>query len=631
MTILVGTILSPGGTPITGTLWLQLSQDANLVGGLCGQGAVSAIPPYIFNLSNGTISGPGQGAYVVHGADCLTPSGLTYHMTVTGPGGELVLERDVSISGLSANLGTLASVSPALQVTGSLAGDVTGSPSATMVVGIRGVPVAATAPTAGQALVFGGSSWAPGAGGGGGGGGITSINGDSAVSQTLIAGANVTITDNGGGGHTVAAAGGGGGGPVSTQAPALAVDGGYIVSDAAGANLVINNFQSDLTGISSGGTSTKSLSADFVLFGTRSVKNVYGSGTANIFVNGAGYFVPTSVTAITGSIYVRLADGSAVPALTMFLYNSGTNGTAVTVNTAVGGGWYRCVGTVTNPAGAMYLFGVTVSNTQTTYLAGWQVEAGSSASSWVWGVRGSGDVVSGGYVHGLSGGLFGGPVGMGTNAPNAAADINGVMATRVGTKALSNGLNSNIALPAFTYIRITGPSAAYSLGGFTSPVDGQRVILYNTVGFAMTLVNEDLSSTAGNRIKTQTGANVLASMPELVYDSTDSRWIYQAPPPTAVPITSVATGLALTAAHTVVRVDASGAARTITLPTAASIGPGKIYYVKKTDSSANAVIIATSGGNTLDGVTGASAFSIFTQYQSIGIISPDTGADWSIF
>ncbi len=53
----------------------------------------------------------------------------------------------------------------------------TGSQPAT-VVGLRGRPISATAPTANQVLQFDGTSWTPGAGGGGGGGGINELTAD---------------------------------------------------------------------------------------------------------------------------------------------------------------------------------------------------------------------------------------------------------------------------------------------------------------------------------------------------------------------------------------------------------------------------------------------------------------------
>lgn len=69
-------------------------------------------------------------------------------------------------------------------------------------------------------------------------------------------------------------------------------------------------------------------------------------------------------------------------------------------------------------------------------------------------------------------------------------------------------LNSNITVNS-SFARITGPSGVFSVGGFASPLEGQLLTIYNSTANAMTIVNEDVSSTAANRIKTLTGANVV--------------------------------------------------------------------------------------------------------------------------
>ncbi len=99
---------------------------------------------------------------------------------------------------------------------------------------------------------------------------------------------------------------------------------------------------------------------------------------------------------------------------------------------------------------------------------------------------------------------------------------------------LSNGLNSNINYFS-SLSRVSGPTAAFSVGGFAPntqvPSDGSRLSLYNPANFAMTIVNEDVSSTAANRIKTLTGANVVLragpSFATFSYDGSDARWILE--------------------------------------------------------------------------------------------------------
>lgn len=103
-----------------------------------------------------------------------------------------------------------------------------------------------------------------------------------------------------------------------------------------------------------------------------------------------------------------------------------------------------------------------------------------------------------------------------------------------GTTTLANGLNSNVPTGAQSTLRFSGPNAAFSVGGLAqagTPSPGQQIALVNTTSQPMTLVNEDASSTAAYRIRTQTGANVQLqpkqSSTTLVYDGTISRWVLQ--------------------------------------------------------------------------------------------------------
>lgn len=121
--------------------------------------------------------------------------------------------------------------------------------------------------------------------------------------------------------------------------------------------------------------------------------------------------------------------------------------------------------------------------------------------------------------------------GFGTATPKATVDINGTLATRSYNQALSNGLNSDLPAPTTSYMRVTGPTGAFSIGGVitVSGENGKRLTIRNTTSQAMTIVHEDASSTAAYRIHTLTAANVVfparQSVVHLVYDSTTARWI----------------------------------------------------------------------------------------------------------
>jgi hypothetical protein len=86
--------------------------------------------------------------------------------------------------------------------------------------------------------------------------------------------------------------------------------------------------------------------------------------------------------------------------------------------------------------------------------------------------------------------------------------------------------------------------------------------------------------------------------------------------------TATSDALTLDGTHHMVNVDATAGAVTITLPTAVGI-TGRVYIVRKSDSSANAVIVDGDGAETINGAT---TYSLTSQYQSVTIMS--NGAGW---
>lgn len=72
-------------------------------------------------------------------------------------------------------------------------------------------------------------------------------------------------------------------------------------------------------------------------------------------------------------------------------------------------------------------------------------------------------------------------------------------------------------------------------------------------------------------------------------------------------------------------VDATGAARTITLP-AASSSVGAAYAVIKADASVNAVTLDADGADT---IAGAGTAALLTQYEALLIVSDGTSAWWA--
>ena len=96
-----------------------------------------------------------------------------------------------------------------------------------------------------------------------------------------------------------------------------------------------------------------------------------------------------------------------------------------------------------------------------------------------------------------------------------------------GSFTATNGANNNIDVGDNLYVRISGPTGAFSISGIAAGINGKRVVLYNSTAFDMTITN-DATSTAANRILTLTGADVTltgVSVATFVYNLTDTRWI----------------------------------------------------------------------------------------------------------
>lgn len=90
-------------------------------------------------------------------------------------------------------------------------------------------------------------------------------------------------------------------------------------------------------------------------------------------------------------------------------------------------------------------------------------------------------------------------------------------------------------------------------------------------------------------------------------------------------VVSKTSGYTATTTDNTILVDASGGAVTITLPAAAGIS-GRLYTIKKTDSSGNNVVIDPNGAETIDG---AATNTFNTQYQSVTVVC-DGSTWWTI-
>lgn len=91
----------------------------------------------------------------------------------------------------------------------------------------------------------------------------------------------------------------------------------------------------------------------------------------------------------------------------------------------------------------------------------------------------------------------------------------------------------------------------------------------------------------------------------------------------ATALATKTTTYTLTATDSVLLADATSTAFTVTLPSAMGIA-GRQYTIKKVDSSANAVTIASVVGN----IDGAATKVLLAQWQAVRVVSD--GINWYV-
>lgn len=95
-----------------------------------------------------------------------------------------------------------------------------------------------------------------------------------------------------------------------------------------------------------------------------------------------------------------------------------------------------------------------------------------------------------------------------------------------------NGTNNNVGFPAATFVRVSGPSAAFTITGVASAAyngaAGRLLYIFNSTSQNMTIANESASSSAANRIITGSGADIVTTGTgtiQMIYSPPDSRWV----------------------------------------------------------------------------------------------------------
>jgi hypothetical protein len=100
--------------------------------------------------------------------------------------------------------------------------------------------------------------------------------------------------------------------------------------------------------------------------------------------------------------------------------------------------------------------------------------------------------------------------------------------TMTRTDVAVSGAMVTLDVTGKSFIRITSASLAFNLTGFTGGIDGQVILVLNTSGKSMTIVNEDSSTTPASRIHTSSNSNIVKLSGEVssmyIYDGAQGRW-----------------------------------------------------------------------------------------------------------
>jgi len=121
-------------------------------------------------------------------------------------------------------------------------------------------------------------------------------------------------------------------------------------------------------------------------------------------------------------------------------------------------------------------------------------------------------------------------VGVNTTTPQAALDVNGDIILRPAELSVADGITLalDVNTSRFSYYRVAGPAADFTIAGIAAGIDGRLITFFNRSGFAMQLNNEDANAAATDMIITGTGLNVAIpnkGVVTLQYDGIEEKWI----------------------------------------------------------------------------------------------------------
>ncbi len=92
-----------------------------------------------------------------------------------------------------------------------------------------------------------------------------------------------------------------------------------------------------------------------------------------------------------------------------------------------------------------------------------------------------------------------------------------------------NGLNNNVNIANEAFVVLSGPTAAFSIGSFTGGTNARVLHVWNPTSNQMTINHLDAGGTAGNKIWTNTGGNVVlragSSFATFIWSFAFNEWV----------------------------------------------------------------------------------------------------------